>query len=64
MWRKLHLAVDANTHEIVCADLSLSNVTDALAMYPERNQAVAHQRLTGNNKLWKEKMGYQLRSVA
>ncbi|WP_253249788.1 hypothetical protein, partial [Klebsiella pneumoniae] len=22
-WRKLHLAVDSNTHEIICADLSL-----------------------------------------
>ncbi|RBP57859.1 DDE family transposase [Brenneria salicis ATCC 15712 = DSM 30166] len=31
-WRKLHLAVDAGTHEIVCADLSLSGVTDAQAL--------------------------------
>ncbi|KFX10034.1 IS5/IS1182 family transposase, partial [Pectobacterium betavasculorum] len=30
-WRKLHLAVDAKTHEIICADLSLNNVTDAEA---------------------------------
>lgn len=30
-WRKLHLAVDGNTHEIVCADLSLNNVTDSEA---------------------------------
>ncbi|TNV11487.1 IS5 family transposase [Buttiauxella sp. B2] len=29
IWRKLHLAVDAKTHEVVCADLSLNNVTDA-----------------------------------
>ncbi len=28
-WRKLHLAVDTNTHEIIAAELSLSNVTDA-----------------------------------
>lgn len=28
VWRKLHLAVDANTHEIIAAELSLSNVTD------------------------------------
>ncbi|EEX30854.1 transposase [Vibrio coralliilyticus ATCC BAA-450] len=28
-WRKLHLAVDADTHDIVAAELSLSNVTDA-----------------------------------
>ncbi|ENB7475780.1 IS5 family transposase, partial [Klebsiella pneumoniae] len=26
IWRKLHLAVDSNTHEIICADLSLNNV--------------------------------------
>ena len=28
IWRKLHLAADSNTHEVVCADLSLNNVTD------------------------------------
>ncbi|WP_310563723.1 IS5 family transposase [Klebsiella pneumoniae] len=25
IWRKLHLAVDSNTHEVVCADLSLAD---------------------------------------
>ncbi|PIJ26606.1 IS5 family transposase [Serratia sp. OSPLW9] len=30
-WRKLHLAVDAKTHEIICADLSLNNVIDTEA---------------------------------
>ncbi|CAK9886698.1 MAG: hypothetical protein XXXJIFNMEKO3_03144 [Candidatus Erwinia impunctatus] len=30
-WRKLHLAVDAETHEIIYADLPLNNVTDAEA---------------------------------
>ncbi|MCX8854722.1 IS5 family transposase [Vibrio parahaemolyticus] len=29
VWRKLHLAVDTSTHEVVAAELSLSNVTDA-----------------------------------
>ncbi|WP_241187195.1 transposase, partial [Klebsiella michiganensis] len=29
--RKLHLAVDSKTHEIICADLSLNNVTDSEA---------------------------------
>ena len=29
VWRKLHIAVDTNTHEIVAAELSLSKVTDA-----------------------------------
>lgn len=28
---KMHLAVDADTHEVICADLSLNNVTDAQA---------------------------------
>lgn len=29
VWRKLHLAVDTDTHEIIAAELSLSNITDA-----------------------------------
>lgn len=29
VWRKLHLAADSATHEIICADLSLSGTTDA-----------------------------------
>jgi len=32
VWRKLHLAVDVETHQIVCAELSLSNVTDGEAL--------------------------------
>jgi len=32
VWRKLHLAVDAGTHEVICADLSLNNVTDVEAL--------------------------------
>lgn len=31
VWRKLNLAVDADTHEVICADLSLNNVIDAEA---------------------------------
>ncbi len=31
IWRKLHLAVDSETHKIICADLSLNNVTDSEA---------------------------------
>ncbi|NIG62648.1 MAG: IS5/IS1182 family transposase, partial [Serratia symbiotica] len=27
IWRKLHLAVDTETHEVICADFSLSNIT-------------------------------------
>ena len=42
-WRKLHLTVDSNTHEIICADLSLNNVTDSeafpgLIRQPPKNQ--------------------------
>ncbi len=29
VWRKLHIALDTSTHEIVAAELSASNVTDA-----------------------------------
>lgn len=32
VWRKLHIAVDTHTHEIIGAELSLSNVTDAEVM--------------------------------
>ncbi len=47
---RLHLAVDSNTHEIVCADLSLNNVTDSEAFraYPADSQKVSGQpRQTG-----------------
>lgn len=29
VWRKLHLAVDTGTHEIIAAELTLSGVADA-----------------------------------
>ena len=29
VWRKLHIAVDTHSHEIIAAELSLSNLTDA-----------------------------------
>lgn len=32
VWRKLHLAVDTSTHEIIAAELSLSTVSDAEAL--------------------------------
>ena len=31
IWQKLNLAVDASKDEVICADLSLNNVTDAEA---------------------------------
>ncbi|MEP8116657.1 IS5 family transposase [Klebsiella pneumoniae] len=44
IWRKLHLAVDGNTHEIICANLSLNNVTDA------KPSQVLSSRLTEKSK--------------
>lgn len=38
VWRKLHLAADGATHEIICADLSLSGTTDAQALPELINQ--------------------------
>jgi len=32
VWKKLHIAVDTSTHEIIAAELSLSNVGDAEAL--------------------------------
>ncbi len=32
IWRKLYLAVDTNTHEIIAAESSLSNVSDGEAL--------------------------------
>ncbi|MEY4475632.1 MAG: hypothetical protein RL248_1399 [Pseudomonadota bacterium] len=38
VWRKLHLAADSATHEIICADLSFSGTTDAQALLGLINQ--------------------------
>lgn len=38
VWRKLHLAADRATHEIICADLSLNGTTDAQALPELINQ--------------------------
>ncbi|KMQ77547.1 hypothetical protein ABY58_14015 [Edwardsiella ictaluri] len=32
VWRRLHLAADSETHEIICAGLSLSGTTDTQAL--------------------------------
>ncbi len=50
IWRKLHLAVDSNTHEVVCADLSLNNVTDSeafLALSGRLTEKSGQPRQTG-----------------
>ncbi|GAL28569.1 mobile element protein [Vibrio variabilis] len=113
VWRKLHLAVDTDTHEIIAAELTLSGVTDtevlpnllkqtrrtikeisgdgvydtrechrairikkATPLIPPRegaafwekwhprNLAVGCQRLSGTNKKWKQKYGYNKRSLS
>lgn len=38
VWRKLHLAVDADTHEVICVGLSLNNLTNAEAYSPDPPQ--------------------------
>lgn len=38
VWIKLHLAADSVTHEIICADLSLSETTEAQALLALINQ--------------------------
>ena len=43
---KVHLAVDSKTHEIICTDLSLNNVTDSEA-FPGLIQQT-HQKNQGS----------------
>ncbi len=47
IWRKLHLAVDSNTHEIICADLSLNNVTNCGVRKSARLSHPEKVRVTG-----------------
>ena len=49
IWRKLHLAVDSKTHEIICADLSLNNVTISVKM--ESIKPCAARRVSLNTRL-------------
>lgn len=42
LWRKLHLAVDVDTHQVICAKLSLSTVTDGEAL-PELLKKTHHK---------------------
>ncbi|CAH7232555.1 transposase [Vibrio crassostreae] len=55
VWRKLDIAVNASTHEIIAAELSLSTVTNGEeAAFWERghprNLAVGCQKLYSSNK--------------
>ncbi len=51
IWRKLHLAVDSNTHEIICADLSLNNVTDSEAFPVLSGRLTENQGSIGRRRL-------------
>ncbi len=51
IWRKLHLAVDSKTHEIICADLSLNNVTDSEAFPGLIRQTQKNQGSIGRRRL-------------
>ncbi|BAE74304.1 hypothetical protein SGGMMB4_02293 [Sodalis glossinidius str. 'morsitans'] len=44
VWRKLHMAADSATHEIICADLSPSGKTDAQALPALINQTQRKSR--------------------
>lgn len=44
--RKLHLAVDASRHEVICSDLSLNNVTDAEA-FPGTHRKIRSAAVDG-----------------
>lgn len=65
VWRKLHLTVGAGTHEVICVDLSLNNVTDAeafpgLIRKTHRKVKVAsadgaYNTKLGHDELWRKK---------
>ncbi|NIG62415.1 MAG: transposase [Serratia symbiotica] len=65
-WLKRHLAVDTETHEVICADLSLSNVTDTeafsgLIRQPYRkvkaaSADVVHDRRVNHDELRRKKI--------
>lgn len=44
VWRKLHLAVDTDTHEIIAAELTLSGVTDAEVLTNQLKQTAEPSR--------------------
>ena len=69
VWRRLHIAVDISTHEIIAAELSLSTVTGAIELIPSRegaafwerfhprNLAAGCKKLHCSNKYWKKWYG-------
>ena len=46
VWRKRHLAVDTDTHEIIAAELTLSGVTDDEVLLKQTRRAI--KEISGN----------------
>ena len=75
VWRRLHLAADGAYDARYCHDaLPRKKIRPLIPprsgakywpdKYHERNHAVANQRRSGSNDMWKKKVGYHRRSVA
>ncbi len=59
VWRKLHLAVDADTHQIICAELSLSTVTDGEVMPTLLNQTYRKIKSISGDGAYDTRLCYQ-----
>ncbi|UXI00529.1 IS5 family transposase [Photobacterium sp. TY1-4] len=59
VWRKLHLAVDADTHQVICAELSLSTVTDGGVMPTLLNQTYLKIKLISGDGAYYIRLCYQ-----
>lgn len=60
VWRKLHLAVDADTHQIICAELSLSTVTDGEVMPTLLNQTYRKIKSISGDGAYDTRLYYQV----
>ncbi len=55
VWRKLHLAIDDSTHEVISAVVNLATVGDNVAVNALKS---------GNLEDWKREEGYHQRSLS
>lgn len=60
VWRKLHLAVDAGTHQIICAELSLSTMTDGEVMPTLLNQTYRKIKAISGDGAYDTRLCYQV----
>lgn len=56
IWRKLHFAVDAKNHEIICADLSLNSSDWWRAPVAARIRSAGPLRLSFDLQIWPHQM--------